>query len=174
MTEDAPEPNAKLMNMVPLWVRSFLIGLASTLMGSTITGLFVYIYMGEQYERRVEAATNQYVAHLRELILVANQASPDRAVVHARAIVATTSDFKGTLISTAGLLNSEIEDLKIYLENTRNGDVDLALVGEKLEILKLKWPAKETQVKNQLRKLLTELGLGRLPRPVIFDSDPPA
>lgn len=107
------------------------------------------------YQMRLENAVEAYAARLGELIVPTTGSFEVPPKVRARAIVSLRNDLRASLTSLPKLLNSEIDSLAILLAADKG---DTEKIEETLDVLRLKWPAKSTQIKMETRKLVAELG----------------
>jgi hypothetical protein len=152
-----------------------IIGIIGSLISASIAGTVSYMWRGNLYEKRVDEAPKKYVNYLGELIkkaevAVKNSYTQDDIIVAARSIVSTRDDLRKHMITIASVMNSEIDRLSDELGNgsdilvprqnyERKNKIDIDELKRTIRVLAEKWPIKEVQIENEIRKIITELGL---------------
>ena len=121
----------------------------------------------EHLEERIGDAPRVYAERLELLIKQATR-EPERAVLHARAIVDVRNTMRRSMITISDQLNSEIDRLASEIATPSGSDrtsVSDASIFRTIEVLALGWPAKRAVIEVELRKLLAELGIDIRERP---------
>lgn len=122
------------------------------------------------FNGKIDAAPKKYVEALDKLISDGLKEGEERAVVNARAIVATRNTLRASLVSISGHLNSEIDRLARQIGEsvpdvpgpsrpTSDVQPSAAAAFETIQVLAKMWPAKRIQVEVEVRKLLAEMGI---------------
>ena len=107
-----------------------------------------------EYEKRHEAVISRFSQDLYQMIIDASLAKNKDVFPAARALVSSRDDARTPAITLSKLLNSDID---VLADNIKKQDE--YQTRETLKILKQKWPTKMHQIDNEVRKLITELGL---------------
>ena len=157
---------------------SVVIGLTTSLVASYFAYKFGYFTSQRLYRKEIDEAPRKYVKNLGRLISEANEkidnASKEDAVVFARSIIALRDSLRSHMVSISSLLNSEIDRLAeevnteqtlIITERHRSSQKQELKIDEiraTIKVLAKIWPAKEDQVQYEIRKIIAELGLGKL------------
>lgn len=116
----------------------------------------------EFWEKTLKSAPDLYTTRIGILISEASASNSNDIMAKARSIVSTRNDLRGSLVSLAALLNSDIDRLSIEIaEAEQAANRDTGRIRETVAVLKSKWPGKREQVEVELRKILAELGLER-------------
>jgi len=153
----------------------WIVGIATGLIVSALTGAIGWFVRGETYRKRVDAAPTKFTARLTELIDRAVEEGPRNARVNARAILAMRNGFRRVSISISELLNSEMDVLAAQLNNgvvhrpilvrAEQRDVNEHLsdaeLFETIKVLQRAWRGKKDELDATIRQLLTLLGLDR-------------
>jgi hypothetical protein len=136
---------------------------------SVATWLYARVAERARHQQKIDAAPNAYVKELDELIQRGFREGEGMAIINARAIVAVRNSLRSSLISISTQLNSEIDRLSsnigeaiTRLETVTNRpteEINPAEVYRTIQVLVRTWPAKRTQIKVEIRKILAELGL---------------
>ncbi|MFM8330221.1 MAG: hypothetical protein ACKN9T_00870 [Candidatus Methylumidiphilus sp.] len=110
-----------------------------------------------EYEQMFEEAPKRFVAELRRMITEAQKdATNNQSLTAARAFVSARNDLRSGLESISHRLNSDIDLLEHEL---KRATLDYAKAAELIEVILLKWPAKELEIENATRKVQADLGL---------------
>lgn len=153
----------------------WLVGIATGLIVSGLTGAVAWLLRGEVYRKRVDAAPTKFVRHLDLLIQRAVKEGPENARMNARAIVGMRNSFRQHTIAISQLLNSEIDTLAaqvtsegilkpiVVRADLQNADQHTSneSLYETIKVLERTWQAKRDEIEISIRQMLSLLGLDR-------------
>ena len=142
-------------NLWELKQMSFILLLIASLVAALIAGIIGYLWRGVIYRKALMSAPEKYVEHLDKLIKVAASEKKKSITVNVRDIVNTRDNLQESLTSLSKLLDFDIDRLKEQLESKKNKE-GLHEIAQDLE---KKWPAKKNQIRIEITKLISELGL---------------
>ncbi|MCX6318498.1 MAG: hypothetical protein NTW29_14495 [Bacteroidetes bacterium] len=141
------------------------------LLVAVIIGIAGWLYANLKWRKKIRNAPQKYVEELDKLIQDGVYEGPEKALINARAIVSSRDAMRKSLISISNQLNSEIDRLaseigkKVELptgpsiEGELPATIESKRAYETIQVLQKIWPAKKTQIKVEVQKLLTEMGL---------------
>ncbi|MCG8345785.1 MAG: hypothetical protein MI685_11610 [Chlorobiales bacterium] len=132
----------------------FILSVTASLVAAGIAAFIGYHQRGITFRKAIMSAPEKYIEHLDNLINDALKDTENTLTVNAKAIVSTRDDLKSSLAALSKLFNSDIDRLKEQLE--RN---DEAMLKETIIVLSKKWPSKKDQIRIELSKLISEIGL---------------
>ena len=119
----------------------------------------------QRFTQKFEAAPEVYAGKLLGLMQEANKASSgEEMLIRSRAIVSARDELRSTLGRLSSLFNSDIDRLAMEIQDAEarqaRGDPwkDGGLRGT-VAVLLQKWPSKMDQIRVEVRKQLSELGL---------------
>ena len=153
----------------------WIVGIATGLIVSGLTGAVAWLLRGEAYRKRVAAAPTLFVGHLDALIRRAVSEGPRKARINARAIVGMRNSFRQHTIAISQLLNSEIDTLaaqvtdgnvvrplmvRMELQDAQRHASDESLY-ETITVLERTWESKRDEIEVSMRQILSLLGLDR-------------
>lgn len=117
----------------------------------------------ERYEQKIRAAPEEYVRLLKTQIN-GDDLKPVGVPIQARSIVRVRDDLSGSLANLGKLLETEIDALAQLVqkyEQTPTPEIQEEM-STTITVLRHTWPAKEVEIKCELRKQLAELGLDQV------------
>ena len=153
----------------------WIIGIATGLIVSALTGAVAWLLRGEAYRKRIDAAPTKFVRHLDNLIHRAVKEGPPYARINARAIVGMRNSFRQHTMTLSQLLNSEIDTLAAQVTDgavlkpivlsaelpdpqQRASDESLYTT---ITVLERTWESKRDEIEISIRQMLSLLGLDR-------------
>jgi hypothetical protein len=137
---------------------SFILLLIANLGTALIAGFIGYLWRGIIYRKALMSAPEKYVEHLDKLIKVAASEKEKSIIANVRDIVNTRDNLQESLVSLSKLLDFDVDRLKEQLESKKNKDV----LHEMAQDLENKWPAKKNQIRIEITRLISELGLKKI------------
>ncbi len=142
----------------------FSISVGGSLFASAIILFVGYLFGGNEYKQKINAASLVYAKNLDKLIKMAVKEGPYRAIVNARAIVSTRNDLRSSLEVILKNLNDEIDILEAQIVEREKSPRNVVEkdIFETIEVLSKKWPSKKAQIENGIRKVLAEMGLDKV------------
>jgi hypothetical protein len=162
-------------------MRNFLVKVAA---GLTVAAVctFAGCLWGESRERarlvQVDPPAVVRITGQLERLLANADRMPTNAVTDAKAVVAIRRDSRSSLSTLGSLLNSDIDVLAQQLDEYQRLDASYRMeelpdrrgelaarmnllerdILQTLQVLSRKWPAKQEQIKTEIRKIISELG----------------
>ena len=121
-----------------------------------------------KYIKQVKSAPEVYVEELERIITIAISGESPDIIADARAVVSVRDDLRRSLTSIASSLNSQIDRLSTEVkkaeEQVKLGEaVYTRDIERTIDVIGKKWPSKKAQIEVEVRKLIAELGLEKIP-----------
>lgn len=151
----------------------FIETLIAGLLVALISGTTGYLIKQSQARRNINGAPRKYINRLGEMIERAVRDGKENCIIHGKAIIATRNTLKDSLSSASDKLNSELDvlakrlgmDYKTKVVESHSGNqrkVNCEEVWESIQVLNEYWPIKKVEIEYEIKKIITELDLGKI------------
>ncbi|MEJ2743479.1 MAG: hypothetical protein P8176_13625 [Gammaproteobacteria bacterium] len=139
---------------------------------AAISGTGGYVINKSITKKKVEALPHKWVNRISALIDEALNEGSEKAIINAKAIVASRDSMRTSLTTLSDSLNSEIDTLAEILGNEvekskrwKRGEeskVNVERVWQQLQVLQKYWGMKSDQIENAIRKVMVEIGVDKI------------